>query len=158
MLLGNGVRVTVDVAGSKHRGERIIDGLQTALRRQLMREVAVLLGIGRHSLFFARRLHDLPFFIDKKIEQLVLDDGMADGTAEGVRPDDVRIARDAVGQRVQRRIAAEVVHRSVVFIGARLLRQVEGAARAEAKLRIHGVLLNGQLLHCVHRQVVRAPR
>jgi hypothetical protein len=44
-------------------------------------------------------------FVNEEVEQLVLDDGMADGAAKGVRPDDVRVAGNAVRQGVQGRIA-----------------------------------------------------
>ena len=46
----------------------------------------------------------------------------------------------------------------MVFVGTRLLRQVECPSGTEPELGIHGVLLHGQFLHCVHGQVVRAAR
>src|SRR5205807_2527370 len=103
------------------------------------REIAVALGVGRNGLNFARWLRGPPLLVREEVEQLVFPDGIAEGTAPDILPDDVLVAGDAVGQAVQGGIAAEVIRRAMEIVGTRLHGKAERATRAEAELGVNGV-------------------
>ena len=84
------------------------------------------------------------------MNSLFLHDRIALRDAPDVLAGQVLAARDAVRQRVQGRIAAQVVSGAVKLVGARLHLHADHAAGAVAELGVDGVLLQVHFLHRVH--------